>query len=556
MKKSIFFKIFCIGFVLLSCSTPRVVEKKESQLQGVDTRVQELSDVHNNEINLNELLTEEEFARLPMLRESFVLTEDEIRMYAEAFARAEDKSVLEIKILGNADWDPDNPQPQTAPVHYGVRFDRGFGLFSGDARYNEMLFYQENTPTPEELSSSTERENFERGLMFVVAQGILKLIAGVQRFNDDKDEVYESMKRKVTDAIALAQQNATSTTTRETTNDSSIVETTVEESRNNYDSDFWKKFNKSVAHRSYTTGVSVSRFDNIKGPFLETTWSQDDPYNAHLNHNCGSGKAPVGCWATAAGQVMAYYKHPKRIGNRTMDWDLLTKAKTPNSNLLTSAERLRAKDEVGYLMSHLVWRLRMRLDCAKSTANYPNVRSALDVNFQYKVNDAITITGLPFGLGLGVSVPSYNRQTAKKLILVNTPVIVSGNARIQNIQHFYCAFVDWYLSLFTSFSPCPGGTIWTIQEQGHAWILDGHRETVTRTSSTITSGSVNSWGVWVGGSPNVVTSVSRSVSNEKFRANFGWGAFSIWWINPDGVGNTENGFNFNHNQKMMIIYPE
>lgn len=46
--------------------------------------------------------------------------------------------------------------------------------------------------------------------------------------------------------------------------------------------------------------------DYVDGPLLETKWGQMDPYNSLLPTNC-----PVGCTATSAAQIMAYYKYPK-----------------------------------------------------------------------------------------------------------------------------------------------------------------------------------------------------------------------------------------------------
>lgn len=49
-----------------------------------------------------------------------------------------------------------------------------------------------------------------------------------------------------------------------------------------------------------------------KGPYLQTNWDQNTPYNNLVNStlNCNGQKPPTGCVATATGQILKYWSKP------------------------------------------------------------------------------------------------------------------------------------------------------------------------------------------------------------------------------------------------------
>ncbi|MGN1325988.1 MAG: C10 family peptidase [Candidatus Spyradenecus sp.] len=49
------------------------------------------------------------------------------------------------------------------------------------------------------------------------------------------------------------------------------------------------------------------------GPFLETTWDQNGPYNRYTPVDKSNDSGATGCVATAAAQMMAYYRWPARV---------------------------------------------------------------------------------------------------------------------------------------------------------------------------------------------------------------------------------------------------
>jgi PKD repeat protein len=82
----------------------------------------------------------------------------------------------------------------------------------------------------------------------------------------------------------------------------------------------WDRF--SVDPDEFETSLNKGVFApmDIVGPLLTTSWHQSAPYNNNCPWGDG-GRCIVGCVATAATQIMAYYQWPKAgYGNHTYYW--------------------------------------------------------------------------------------------------------------------------------------------------------------------------------------------------------------------------------------------
>lgn len=126
-------------------------------------------------------------------------------------------------------------------------------------------------------------------------------------------------------------------------------------------------------------------------PLLETRWGQNWPYNAECPaHPDGSGgHVPVGCVATAMGQIMNYHEYPEtgRFSNSTYwgteievdfseaeyDWEAM--GETINSQ---------SQDEIATLLYHCGVAVDMNYDPTGSGSNISNAEYALKYHFKYK----------------------------------------------------------------------------------------------------------------------------------------------------------------------------
>ncbi|MGB4773644.1 MAG: C10 family peptidase, partial [Daejeonella sp.] len=84
-----------------------------------------------------------------------------------------------------------------------------------------------------------------------------------------------------------------------------------------------------------TCDVTYNCYYINTGPLLQTAWGQWTGYNDLVPLNCGIGKAPTGCVATAMAQVMAMYQFPY-----TYNWSSM-----PNSS--GSPETARLMRDIG-----------------------------------------------------------------------------------------------------------------------------------------------------------------------------------------------------------------
>lgn len=82
----------------------------------------------------------------------------------------------------------------------------------------------------------------------------------------------------------------------------------------------WTEFTKPK--EEFVTGCLVAKSAAIEGgPLLTTSWHQRDPYNYYCPIGNG-GRSVVGCVATAAAQILAYWRWPQEgMGEHSYLWD-------------------------------------------------------------------------------------------------------------------------------------------------------------------------------------------------------------------------------------------
>ncbi len=83
----------------------------------------------------------------------------------------------------------------------------------------------------------------------------------------------------------------------------------------------WEKF--SASSEAFASALKQDRLAGRQevGPLLSTVWDQGDPYNL-LCPIGSSGRCPVGCVATAAAQIMAFWQWPPEgVGSHSYWWN-------------------------------------------------------------------------------------------------------------------------------------------------------------------------------------------------------------------------------------------
>jgi len=199
----------------------------------------------------------------------------------------------------------------------------------------------------------------------------------------------------------------------------------------------------------------VDYWDDIEtyGPHLSTTWNQrlsSIPgatvigYNNFVRfNNCASGVAPVGCVATAMGQIMKYHNWPNIYSINSM----------PNSVNYGNYTTTMAHN-VGYFMQDIGAKVAMNYSCDASGTYSTKARTVLVTHYNY---NASKVVGLSFN-------PLISNLKSSK------PVYLDG-CRIREIktQPIKVGIFGWTIGKTTySYKDC------------HAWVADGF-EVINRT---------------------------------------------------------------------------
>ena len=180
-----------------------------------------------------------------------------------------------------------------------------------------------------------------------------------------------------------------------------------------------------------------------KNPLLKTMWGQQDAYNNLVSLKCLGDEAPVGCVATAVGQIMAYHKKPYIFKGQVMHWIDMTPHEYSTINNVSST----AVRDIQHLLARLGDKdlLNMHYGCG-SSGTY---------------DKEVIKTFKSLGYNVGYIEKAYHDKIINN-ILSNKPVYVSGCDSSTNSCHAWV--LDGYMekskkTLYFRYIECPKGHV-------------------------------------------------------------------------------------------------
>lgn len=219
----------------------------------------------------------------------------------------------------------------------------------------------------------------------------------------------------------------------------------------------------------------------VKNPLVKTLWNQSGDYNNKVSFSCQHDEAPVGCVATAVGQIMGYHKKPNNFKGRTMHWTDMTEPYYGAMFSYIYDRNATAKEDIQHLLAKLgdYDLLDMGYGCNGSGSNISKAFRTFKK------------------LGYDANIEGYNSEKIISEIKNNRPVYVRG-----------CSIRTWI--------DTPWWEFWTRDHyeysECHAWVVDGYVKrtrnvTVTRFDECL----------------NREFKYSYDSSIELIHNNFGWG---------------------------------
>ena len=215
------------------------------------------------------------------------------------------------------------------------------------------------------------------------------------------------------------------------------------------------------------------------GPYLDTKWSQGDPYNRMCNKIGDDNfiyqtedNRNAGCVAIAVSQVLNFHKYPSEANGRSFDWNKI--------NTVKGFDPKRSPDSI--------WNMGTLYEVA-SLVRSANIACKTQYFFLSKKNGSSTANRAKKALS-----NEFGYQGVKK----------ENNFAESNIEQ---ALDAGTLAIVSGLRPC-----WY---KGHAWVIDGYRvyvrdyRTVTYTDETY--------------SEVKDTQVLNSEEIKYYHSNFGWG---------------------------------
>ncbi len=222
------------------------------------------------------------------------------------------------------------------------------------------------------------------------------------------------------------------------------------------------------------------------GPLLPVEWGQDYPYNYYVRYNNSpDGVTPTGCVATAAAQIMAYWKYPTKIDIYSIDWNQLNqysdRAYSPYKYRNWSGTMyggnpndapLAVKQNIGIVMDFIGRKLGMKYSPDGSGAQTHDVPGML-ISWGYKV----------VGIFSGYKVNGLDEAILKNAIDAGRPVLMEGRDAADR----------------------------------HAWVADGYIERRKKVRQTTTT--------WPAFGPPKTTVSTYYVYSYHIHHNWGWNGY-------------------------------
>lgn len=246
-------------------------------------------------------------------------------------------------------------------------------------------------------------------------------------------------------------------------------------------------------------GVVSSTY--TKGPLLNTTWGQGCTYNDDVP-NCTTGqcgKMPVGCVATACGQIMQYWGHPQA------NFDF------------TAMSMNNGNSEVAKLLEDFGDEVSMNYQCDGSGSQSNDAKKCLDNVYNYHDPEFVP----------------YNYATLVGDLQKDWPVYLDGC----DIRTVESVSRDWW----EFWRPKNYDVV--SYEDCHAWVCDGYKYSYRKCPNKPTKKWGHllhmNWG-WHEVNPNTL------VPDSWMRDFNGWYRYNDWTIR-DGAGNAVFNFRFANN---------
>lgn len=175
---------------------------------------------------------------------------------------------------------------------------------------------------------------------------------------------------------------------------------------------------------------------NSKGYYIPVEWGQSEPYSNNVKNKKSCGTVKTGCVATAAAQIMAYWKYPCSIDGVTFDWNGLVRNKKIDNDL-EEDWALALRSDVAHLMERIGANTEMNYGCSSSGTK------------TYKARDYMRRLGY---VGGGES--KYNTGIVQSSLDAGCPLLAKGDRTFKYIKIF--------------------GKKIGYTKNGHAWIIDGY----------------------------------------------------------------------------------
>lgn len=280
--------------------------------------------------------------------------------------------------------------------------------------------------------------------------------------------------------------------------------------------------NNAILKKNYTGSFTLVKGEEVK-PMLPTTWAQiGTPYN-DLTKECSSqesGHAPVGCWATAIGQIMAYYKFPQSISycppnsrisyGSTLNWNEIIKEKDANSINIKNTYKL----QISKILYGVGINIGMDYECDGSSADEDDAISYMKrIGYLYDGSC------------------NYDFEIIKNQLDLKKPILMNGKSERKSI-------LFWY-----SYSG------------GHAWIVDGYSATTLQDYT---------YNVDIDKGTTSQRLLKTSYENPLIHINWGWGGasngyyasgcFNTWKAKDFDLSKSKKEHDFKYKQKIHIIW--
>jgi hypothetical protein len=176
-------------------------------------------------------------------------------------------------------------------------------------------------------------------------------------------------------------------------------------------------------------GAAQEKSTNITvGPLLSTTWDQEMFYNDWCPMDANGSRVPVGCAATAMGQVMKYYQYPNFGSGSNSYWHNTYGTQSANFNTHYNysempAALFSANAQVAKLLYHCGVAVNTDYDPTGSGAFHNDIRYALDEYFGYDSPELIWRNNIYY-----VFNPDAWGNTIKNEINTGRPVLYTGQS--------------------------------------------------------------------------------------------------------------------------------